>query len=349
MKWAWLLMVPWLVLADLPASGSFKLNSYGFGNGGTAGSSSSNYKINGLTGETAGSAGSANYKAGAGENYEKQANVPTATLTNDDRWYNKLRLVIGTEGNPSDALYAVAISQDNFATTQYVKSDFTVGSTLAFSDYLTYASWGSTTGIFIRGLTEGTVYSVKVKAYRGKFTESGYGPTASASTYGALLSFDIDVAPTDTSTNPPFDIDFGELTMNAVKTTSDRIWISLDTNGESGGTVYVSGQNAGLKSVIGSYTIGALTGDLGSQPEGFGAQGVSATQVSQGPLTIAAPYDGTGDNVGITDTLIREIFTTSNPIVDGRGSFVLKAKAKTLTPASDDYREILTVIAAGDF
>jgi hypothetical protein len=295
-KWLMLAMVPWLFLAGLPASGSFKLNSYGFGSGGTAGSASTNYK-----------------------------------------------------GNPSDAKFAVAISSDNFATTQYVKNDFTVGTTLTFSDYLTYAGWGSATGIFVRGLASGTVYTVKVKAYRGSFTESGYGPTASAATVGPQLSFDIDVSATDTSTNPPYKIDFGELPVSTVTATPQRVWVSIDTNGESGGKVYVTGQNSGLKSVLGSYTISALTGDLAAQAEGFGAQGVSATQASQGPLTVVSPYDGTGNNVGVTDALIREIFTSANPLVDGRGSFVLKAKTKPLTPASNDYTEILTVIAAGDF
>jgi len=78
---AWTL-TGWLV-AGLPASTNFQLNSYGFGNGGTADSGSTNYHVNGLTGEVSGSAASSNYKVGAGENYVKQANVPTITIAND--------------------------------------------------------------------------------------------------------------------------------------------------------------------------------------------------------------------------------------------------------------------------
>jgi hypothetical protein len=347
-KWWLTLMATWLV-AGLPASGSFKLDSYGFGTGGTAGSSSSNYKINGIAGEAAGPGSSSHYKVGAGEAYEKQANVPTITISNDDRWYNKLKIVVGPENNPSDAKFAIAISSDNFATTQYVKSDFTVGSTLTLSDYLTYAAWGGSTGVMVRGLSASTVYTVKAKALRGKYTESGYGPTSSVATVDPQLSFDIDVATTDVSTSPPYQIDFGVLPVSTVTDSPKRVWVTLDTNGESGGKVYMSSQNGGLKSLASAYTISSLTGDLGSSPEGFGAQGTSATQAAEGPLALVPPYDGSGSNVGTADAVIREIFTSANPLVTGRGSFVLKAKTKPLTPASGDYTEILTVIAAGSF
>jgi hypothetical protein len=339
-----------LSLASLPASNNFELDSYGFGTGGTAGSSSGNYRINGLAGEAAGSGQSTNYKVGAGEAYEKQANVPTISISNDDRWYNKLSVIIGPEANPSDALFAVAISSDNFATDiRYVKSDFTVGTTLVVADYQTYAAWGSAIGQIVRGLDASTVYTVKAKAYRGEFTESGYGPTDSAATVDPQLSFDIDVAPTDVTTSPPYQIDFGILSVSTVTDSTDRIWVTLDTNGESGGKVYLSGQNAGLRSLASAYTITSATGDLASLAEGFGARGLSATQTSGGPLSLVAPYNGSGDNVGLADAVIREVFTAPAPLVAGRGSFVLKAKTQPMTPASGDYAEILTAIASASF
>jgi hypothetical protein len=338
-----------LFVASLPASSNFKLNSYGFGGGGTGNSSSTNYRANGVTGEVAGSASSTNYKAGAGEAYEKQANVPIITISNGGNWYNKLKIVIDSQNNPSDALFAVAISTDNFATTQYVKSDLTIGSSLSFSDYQTYAAWGGASGVLLRGLTRSTVYTVKAKAYRGKFTESGYGPTSSASTVDPSLTFDIDVATTDTSTNPPYQINFGNLLVSTVTDSPKKVWVTLDTNGESGGKVYVTGQNAGLRSSAAAYTIGSATGDLSTLAEGFGVQGVSTTQTSGGPLALTSPYNGAGANVGVADTLIREIFNAAAPIVSGRGSFILKAKTKPLTPASGDYAEVLTAIASASF
>jgi len=348
-KWLGVWLAGWMI-AGLPASGNYELNSYGFGNGGTANSSSANYRINGAAGEVAGSASSANYKAGAGEAHEKQANVPTVTISNDDNWYNKLKVLIGPANNPSDAVFAVAISTDNFvADTRYIKSDLTIGSSLSFGDYQTYAAWGSGAGVMVRGLARSTVYTVKAKAYRGKFTESGYGPTTSAATVDPQLAFDIDVATTDTSTSPPYQIDFGSLLVSTVTDSAKRVWVSLDTNGESGGKVYLSGQNAGLKSTQAAYTIGAATADLSAVAEGFGAQGVSATQSSGGPLALTAPYNGSAANVGTADALIREIFSAPAPLVGGRGSFILKAKTKPLTPASGDYAEVLTAVASASF
>lgn len=338
-----------LLLAALPASSNYQLNSYGFGSGGTAGVSSTNYRVNGLSGEVAGSASSTNYTAGAGENFEKQANVPTVTIANGGNWYNRLQLTIGPENNPSDALFAVAISTDGFTTTQYVKSDLTISSTLSFTDYQTYAAWGSGSGVIIRGLARSTVYSVKAKAYRGEFTESGYGPVSSAATVDPQISFDIDVSASDVSTSPPYNVSFGSLGVNTVTDSPVRVWVSLDTNGESGGSVYLSGQNAGLASSASTYTISSQTGDLASLNEGFGAQGVTATQTSGGPFTLVAPYNGSAGNVGVTDSLIREIFSATAPLVAGRGSFILKAKTTPQTPASGDYTEVLTAIASASF
>lgn len=338
-----------VMLAALPASSNFKLNSYGFGTGGVDNASSNNYRINGIAGDVAGSAGSTNYVIGAGETYAKQANVPIVTITNDANWYNKLKVVIDAQGNPSDAIFAITISTDNFVTTNFVKSDLTIGSSLTFTDYLTYAGWGSGTGSLVRGLDPNTTYKVKAKAYRGNFTESGYGPVSTAATVNPQLSFDIDVSATDTSTNPPYQISFGTLSVSTVTDSPTRVWVSLDTNGESGGNVYLNGLNAGLKSLGSAYTIAAQTGDLASLAEGFGAQGQSATQASGGPLALTAPYNGSAANVGITDTLIREIFGASAPVTGGRGSFILKAKTKPLTPSAGDYTETITAIASASF
>jgi hypothetical protein len=336
-------------MAALPASNNFQLNSYGFGTGGVDSASSNNYKINGIAGDVTGSNASTNYKIGAGETYAKQANVPLVTISNGASWYNKLLVVIDAQNNPSDAVFAVAISTDNFTTTQYVKSDFTVTSSLSFADYQTYAAWGSGSGQLVRGLDPNTTYTVKAKAFRGKFTESGYGPTTSAATVNPQLSFDIDVSATDTSTSPPYQISFGSLPVSTVTDSPTRVWVSLDTNGESGGKVYLNGLNSGLKSLASAYTIAAQTGDLGVLTEGFGAQGVSATQGAGGPFTLTSPYNGAAANVGVTDALIREIFSASAPLTAGRGSFILKAKTKPLTPASGDYTETLTVIASASF
>lgn len=338
-----------IFLAALPSSTNYNLNSYGFGSGGSADSNSASYKLNATAGEQAGSAASTNYNLGAGEKFLKQANVPTVALANNARWYNKLLVTIGPENNPSDATFAIAISSDGFVTTQYVKADHTVGATLATADYATYAGWGSGSGIYIVSLDQNTTYQVKAKANRGGYTESGFGPTATAATNPPLLTFDIDVAATDISTSPPYVVALGDLLPGSIVDSTNRVWATLDTNAESGGIVYVSGQNSGLKSVNANYTISSTTGDLSAQQEGFGAQIASNTQSSGGPLIGDVVYAVAGSNIGATDGQIRNLFTSSNPIISGRGSFILKAKSMTQTPSSSDYVEVLTVIASAKF
>lgn len=339
------------VLFAFPASTNFQLKDYGYGGGGVANGTSSSYAIDGIAGEqNAPRLDGTTYDLGPGLQFTNQANVPSApTFTNPANYYNKLELVISTGSNPSDTLFAIAISTDDFVTTNYVQSDSTVGPVLGLEDYQTYAAWGGASGFNIIGLLPSTIYKVKVKSWQGKFTETGYGPESSAATVGATLTFDIDVSASDTDTNAPYATNIGDLLAGTVTSSPEKIWVDFDTNGESGGRVYIVASNAGLQSSRASYTISSVTGNLTALPEGFGAQGSTATQSSGGPFTVAAAYALALDNVAITDTTIREIFATSGPVTSGRGSFLLKAKSSAVTPAAGDYAETLTVIASASF
>lgn len=335
-----------------PASTTYQLKDFGFGGGGGANMTSTTYGITGIAGEqNAGKLDGTTYDLGSGLMFTNQANVPPApAFTNPSNYYNKLRIVLATGSNPTDTKFAIAISSDNFASdTRYVQSDDTVGATLGAEDYQTYANWGSASGTLIIGLLSNTTYTVKVKAIQGKYTETGYGPTAQVATISPTLTFDIDVAATDIDTDPPFATNFGNLIATTVTDSPQKIWIDFTTNGESGGRVYVYGTNAGLTSSRASYTISTVTGNLTALSEGYGAQGSTATQSSGGPFSIATAYNLASNNVAVTDTTIREIFTTSNPTTSGRGSFLLKAKSSAVTPAASDYTETLTVIASASF
>jgi hypothetical protein len=340
-----------LMVAALPASSSYQLGSYGFGTGGTSGTSSGNYSINGIAGDAAnGQSSSTNYKVGGGANYQQQADVPLATLTNAAMWYNKLRLNIFPNGNSTNTKYAVAISTDNFVTTKYIRSDLTIGTTLDITNFQSYGSWGGGGGVIIRGLSRSSVYTVKAAAYRGNYTQSAFGPTSSGTTTNApQLSFHVDVSAIDQSTSPPYVVSFGNLLAGSVNDAPVKVWVSLDTNAESGGLVYLNDLNSGLASSATSYNIASSSSDLSSLPEGYGVQGTSATQSSGGPLALAAPFNGAGQNVGALTTVLQEIFNASAPVTAGRGSFLLKAKTSTVTPASGDYSDILTAVAAASF
>lgn len=338
-----------MTFAALPSTSNYKLNSYGIGSGGTANSTTSNYALEGITGELSGQTSfTANYKVKPGFIETQQAHLPIlATFDNPSNYYNKLRFIINQQGNPTDALYALAISTDNFvADTRYVKSDLTVGPTLTLSDYKTYSAWGGASGNNIIGLSSGTTYYLKVKATQGKFTESGFGPVSSAATVNPQLSFAVT---TDSQSSPPFLINFGSLTPGIVTDSPDHINLSLSTNAASGGKAYISSQEGGLKSIQANYTIVSATADLSSGAEGFGAQSTSATQSSGGPLTVESPYNGTGNNVGIINSTIRPLYATAGPITGGAGSLLLKAKAINTTPSAGDYAEIITIVAAVSF
>ncbi|MDQ3123890.1 MAG: hypothetical protein M3Q14_04370, partial [bacterium] len=278
------------------------------------------------------------------------ANVPEApTITNPSNWYNRLRMVLSTSNNPSDTTYAVAISSDNFTTTSYVQSDDTIGSALGLEDYRTYAGWGSGTGTTIIGLTENTIYDFKVKANQGNFTETGYGPEASGTTSVLSIAFDIDVAATDTETAAPYELNLGNVLPGSVQSSSDKMWLDIDSNAASGALVYVVSQNDGLASSTASYTISSVSGDLSALSEGVGAQSSSVSQSSGGPLSAPSPYDGTSDNIGIIDNQFRQILTSSSPLTAGRASFLLKVKVDATTPTASDYADIYTLVAAAAF
>lgn len=334
-----------------PASTNYQLKDFGFGSGGEENMSSANYAIDGISGEQSnGSLTGSSYNLGSGLIFTQQANVPPApTFTNPSNYYNKLKVVLDTGGNPTDTKFAIAISTDNFVTTNYVQSDNTVGAALGAEDYQTYATWGGGSGFNVIGLLPSTTYKVKVKAMQGKFTETGHGPVATVATVSPQLTFDVDVSATDSDTNPPFTTIFSSLTAGTVFDSPDKIWVDFETNGESGGRVYIYGQNAGLLSSEKSTTIPSASGDLASLSSGFGAQGSTVTQGSGGPLGISSPYNGSSHVVGIIDASIRDIFTTTAPIVAGRASLILKAKSNAVTPASADYTERITMIASGSF
>ncbi len=341
-----------LLFAASPSSSTYQLQSYGIGSGGSSDSSSATYRSTTISGEQgSASTTSTTYKAGTGIIPTQQANVPAApAVTNPSNYYNKLHIVINNGGNPSDATFAIAISPDGFSpTTNYVKSDHTVGATLISTDWQTYTTWGGSSGFDVIGLLPNTTYTVKVKAEHGDFTESGYSAAASASTVGASLTFDIDVSATDTDTSPPYTVSFNALTPNNVIDSNQKVWIDLDTNGQNGGAVFVVSANAGLHSIAASNTINSATANLASVNEGYGAQNSSATQSSGGPLTAQSPFTGSSQNVGILDTILTRVYASSGPIVAGRGSLLLKARATSTTPAAIDYSDVLTLIASASF
>ncbi|TXH00760.1 MAG: hypothetical protein E6P95_03110 [Candidatus Moraniibacteriota bacterium] len=326
---------------------------YGFGAGGTATSSSSNYSLFGILGQVdQGSPSSSNYFIGAGLEYTLQASAPAApTFVNPSNWYNKLKITINRGGNdPADTEYAIRIASGS-GSFQYIQNDNTVGNDLGNEDWQSYSSWGGSSGTNLIGLFPGTLYTVQVAARQGQFfTQFMWSPTSSASTVNSSLSFDIDISSVDTETAAPYTLAIGNLSAGSVTTSTNKIWVDFSTNANNGGFLSISGTNNGLQSTTVSHTITSATADLTAQPTGYGARSNTVSQSSGGPMEALTPYDGTSNNVGALSSSKQYIYDSSQaPVTGGRVSFELKAKASNTTPSANDYTDILTILATGSF
>lgn len=311
---------PQLVFATMPASTNYKIQDYSFGAGGTKASTSESYGLNAIAGEVAfGKPGSTNYQIGAGLTYLMQAHVPPApTLSNPSTNYDRLKIVINTGDNPTDATYEIAISTDNFATdTRYVKSDNTIGTTLTTADFRTYLSWGGATGVYITGLQRNTTYYVKAKALQGDFTESKWGPASSGvATADPSLTFSVDSS----------SITFSNLNSNNAHTDSSKTTtLTTSTNAYNG---YVVNARETAPLTAGSNTIADYVSPNSAPTSwtgtGFGyttsdsdlAGGAANRFTNGGPnyagFTTSSPGDPVADHPGPVLTAIsNEQFTIS--------------------------------------
>jgi hypothetical protein len=221
------------VFADLPSSANYQLQDYSFGAGGTTNATSANYGLNGVAGEVEfGNPSSANYQVGAGLTYLLNVNVPGApTLSTPNNAYDRILFILNTSSNPTDVTYALQISttSDFSSNVNYIKSDGTVGSTLAPSDFKTYINWGGASGTYVTGLTNGTIYYIRAAAKQGDYTQTSWGPAASITTNYAALTFTIN-NPTITFAN----LNGGNSYTDATK--SDTL--TTTTNSVDGFTVY---------------------------------------------------------------------------------------------------------------
>jgi hypothetical protein len=339
-----------LLLFVLPSSTTYEMHDVGFGAGGSGISDSTSYSSIGIVGEQGSSEKNigTTYNLGPGLIFTQQANVPGApAFTNPSSYYNKLQFILDTGSNPSDTLYAIAISTDDFVTTNYVQADNTIGSSAV---YQTYAVWGGGSGANVIGLVPGTTYKMRVKAVHTKYTETEYSATATAATVNPTLTYDIDVASTDTESASPYIVAFGTLSVGSVSTATNRIWVDIDSNAENGAQVYAYDTSGGLVSANASNTITSATADLSAVPTGYGLQIATVTQSAGGPLAKVSPFNGASENVGGITTASQTIFTTTGaPITAGRASIYLKAKAATTTPAASDYADTIIMIASGSF
>lgn len=329
-----------LLLAAVPSSTNYTLNAYEVG-GGSGSGSSTNYHLRGSAGGTSGKLASATYGLPAGVQAVSTVATPAApTLVNSNNTYDRLHLTLNTSGMASDVKYLIAISTDNFTTTNYVQLDNTVGPTSSASNYQTYAAWGGASGFDILDLTPSTTYKVKVAALQGSHTGSGFGPTASANTAAPSVTFSLETSQT---TTPPFNVAFTNLPAGSVTSGNATITDTVTTNAADGGSFVVTSQNSGLVSSSRSFTIASATADLSSASSGYGARVTGTSQSSGGPISASAPFNGASNNVGGLSTTQQALASWGNPITSGSASLELLAKSPTLAPPATDYTDVITI------
>lgn len=286
--------------------------------------------------------------------------------------YNRARFEIDIQQNPSDTLYSIQISSDNFASDIQVIDGVSNRpkdiSSKQLSDYLSKVQWE--TPVFnILGLQSDTQYWIRVTALHGDFTESEPGPIATASTAPALVSFDIDItdqAESTPETASPYTISFtgsNQLVAGGAQVTATNlIWLDLDTNGVGGAAIVKKGIYGGLYSTGGSYTITSANADLATAPEGFGLQNYdySGTGTYQedysgsggsdlGSISVEAPYNSGGYNVGIVGSTFSKIYDGLGPIDQGRVAAFVRARASGAAPGQSDYTETVTFVVVGRY
>lgn len=169
------------------------------------------------------------------------------------------------------------------------------------------------------------------------------------------ITFDMDVALTDVETAAPYTVNLGPIPVNAVRTSGLNnvpfIWIDIGHNGTGGAVITVQSQNGALTSQsILADAIPSSTATLVGGTEGYGLCVDTVTQTTGGPLSKAAPFDGTctdtGHAVGQLTTSPSDILNTSATTIDGgRAKISVKAARSATTEAHQDYRDALTIIA----
>ena len=286
-----------LLFAALPQTSTYKLQSYGFGSGGTANNTgTTTYSLNGISGELSGQptkTGTSSSNSGSGYIVDQQASVPQLASADNGSgdFYNKIHFVIdNTQGNstntyPTDTKFLISVSLSSavvgastseFVTPLYLKTDGTLSPTYTTADYQTYAAFGSAGGSTIIGLTQNTPYYIHLKATSGQtgpqgaYAESGYGPVTTQATAPATISFGLTTSA----------VTLGVLNAGTINAGNQTISSNFDTNGASGGDVYIKSLNGGLKSSSTGYKIAAVSTNLGAAAEGFGAQNTSVSQTS---------------------------------------------------------------------
>ncbi len=341
-----------LFLLIMPTSNTYTLESHAFGSGGLNNASSSAYGLHALSGEmTASNSSSSLFSLLPGlMNVQMSAKPNPPIWQNVDDDYNKLFFILDNSDFPTDAQFALSISTDNFVTTSFVKSDGTTSISLSEDNWQTHAEWGANSGQYVVGLLPNTSYQLRVMARHGIFTQGPWSESVSAQTSPLKVNFNFNVSQNNDNSLPPFVLSLGEVSPGNTITSTEKIWISMETNAKDGMKILGVSLDPGLQSVTTGHSIPLVAGNLDSMNEGVGIQVHSINQSSGGPIAAAAPFNGGGNVVGSLNNNAQVILHSSqNKINNGVASLSVKARTDFLTPAANDYVANFLLLAVAEY
>lgn len=268
--------------------------------------------------------------------------------------YDKARFEIEPNSNPSDTLYSIQISEDNFSSDIMCINGSTFRpkslATCDINDFRTETYWEDET-FNIQGLETNTQYYIRITALHGDFTQSDFSTISSATTAPGSIEFDIDIANsggTGSETDAPYNISFTgaqQLIAGAAPTTSSNlIWLDIISSASGGVSVIQFGKYGGLYSPTTTQTILSENKDLDDPlDEGFGLQSYYIDYDDSSPfygeLTAMSNYSGTVNEVGEISTTAKKTYQGDGPIVNGRLGLYVKAKAGVDKVSASDYTE----------
>lgn len=347
---------PHSLLALTLTGSQYQLENPTFSSGGGSKSSAGTYSIQDAAGAANGpNSNSANYQIQTGSIRTQLPGVPgVPTFTNTGgTLYSNLDFVVLTGGNSApDTEFAIAISSDNFTTTNFVQTNDTVGATIAWQ---TYANWGSSTGERLVSLVPSTTYKIKVKARLGPNNESGYSSISTASTVAPSLTMTVAGVPTSTSvggtttniTTTANTVPFGSLSTGSIKIGAQTVTVS--TNAVSGYTTTVY-QDGALRKTNGT-TIPAVTAPnsapaswpLGITAARFGYHTTDTTLCTgtAGRFTVA-------DTFAALTTTPTEIACSGAQVSNEATSVVYKVEIEGQQPPGD-YQNVISYITSAQY
>ncbi|HMQ01769.1 MAG TPA: hypothetical protein PKD79_01720 [Candidatus Doudnabacteria bacterium] len=354
--------IPSVVIAQTMSSPSYNIENSTFDGGGQS-SSSTNYRsVDSISDVESGISSSTNFRNPSGFQPGAYPGVPgQPTFVNTTgSMYNALDFVVVTgSGQQSDTTYAIAISDDDFTTTEFIQVDGTIGPNEYWQDY---SGWGGATGETVVGLNSNTAYKIKVKASYGTGSnaadsESGYSQEASASTAGQTLTFAIGgvgsgathASLTTTVASSANSIGFGLLTLGDGNPNIAAQTLTVTTNA-SGGYSATARHDQDLTSAN-SDTIATVSGTNAS-PAAFGT-GVTTGRFGY-HTTDSSLCTGTSSRFTPDDTFARmettpyEVACSTGPVTSDLTYLVYKLVVGALQPAGD-YQSTVTYIATATY